>query len=113
MENPQATIIYMPENRHLFSAEEQHFFEVTAKQAPTQPKYYRAQKRVVIEVTEKLFREKPEMSPRQVIRKVLKGMPDFLTGENLVQVVTYITEAWAKCQAEVAKQEPVAEEALA
>ncbi len=100
-------LTYSPETKHLFSKQDQYFFEVTTLQMPTQPKYFRVQKQVVTEATEKRFLKKPEMPLRQVIRKVLKGMPDFLTGENLVQVVTYITGTWAKCQAEASKQADV------
>ncbi len=67
-------------------------------------KYFKGQKENVIARTETLYLKDPKMPLRQIIRKVLKSMPDFLTGENLVQVVTYITETWAKCQAELNKE---------
>jgi hypothetical protein len=91
-------LIYSPETKHLFSKESQHFFETTSKRMPTQPKYFAAQKRLVLELTEKIYRKNPELPLRQVIRKVLKVLPDFLTGENLQTVVGYIVETWQQAQ---------------
>ncbi|MEK7254864.1 MAG: hypothetical protein AAB316_08975 [Bacteroidota bacterium] len=108
-ENKSKTLVYSPETKHLFSEEEQYFFEVIAKRMPTNSKYFRSQKRYVIEKTEELFAANPEMPPRQVIREVLDGMPDFLTTDNLRTVVGYITETWEQCQKAHAKKSPARE----
>ncbi len=88
----------------LVSKEDQLFFENIHKMMPTQKKYLQAQKEGVIEDTQKLFERKPDRPLRSVILKILKNLPDFLTGENLVQVVTYIAQTWAQCELEAKKQ---------
>ena len=92
-------IEYSPTTKHLFPKEAQHFFEVIGKNMPTNTKYFKAQKNHIINKVNNIYKENPSQSVRTVIIQCLSTLPDFLTGENLIKVVTYITETWTKCEA--------------
>lgn len=92
--------IYSEETKHLFSKEDQHFFEIITKKMPTNLSYLITQKSSVIKGIQKIFADNPNLPLRQVIIKELTLLPDFLDAENLTKVVGYITQTWEKCQAE-------------
>lgn len=86
--------VYSEETKHLFSKEDQGFFENFDKRMPKFSKYFVWQKRKVIEKTKQEYAKKSTTSLRQAIIQVLSTMPDFLPAENLLQVVGYITQTW-------------------
>jgi len=57
-------------------------------------KYYKAQKSMVIEETQKLFANNPQLSIKEVILQIISSLPDFLPGSNLVKIVKYIVTTW-------------------
>ena len=97
--NREELIIYSEATKHLFSKSDQKLFETLPYKMPTNAKYLESQKRLVIKGTKKIFKEHPETPLKQVIIKKLAPMPDFLTAENLLKVVGYITQTWEECQA--------------
>ena len=74
---------------------------------PTNKKYLESQKRIIIKGTKEIFKNNPETPLKQVIIERLKPMPDFLTAENLLKVVGYITKTWEDCQAKATKKKAI------
>ncbi len=99
--------IYSEETKHLFSKEDQYLFENFDKKMPTFSKYFKWQKEGVIKKTKKIYAENSALPPKKVIIEILSTLPDFLTAENLLKVVGYITETWAACQAKATEKAPI------
>lgn len=90
------TIVYSKATKHLFSKEKQSLFESIQNRIPTQSKYYKAQKDMVIKDVKHLFTKNPDMPIKKVIIKIMTSLPDFLPAENLIKVVGYIIKTWEK-----------------
>lgn len=105
--NKEELIIYSEATKHLFSKSDQKLFETLPYKMPTNAKYLESQKRLVIKGTKKIFKESPETPLKQVIIKKLAPMPDFLTAENLLKVVSYITKTWEECEAKALDKTPI------
>ena len=101
--NPKELLIYSDKTKHLFSTSDQKMFETLPNKMPTGVKYLNSQKRMVINKTNKIFTENSNLPLRLVIIEILSTLPDFLTPENLLKVVGYITETWETCQTKQAK----------
>lgn len=90
------TLIYSKDTKQLFSKEKQALFESISKRVPTQPKYYKAQKDLIIRKTKECFETTPEMPLKKVIIDIMTPLPDFLPADNLIKVVGYIVKTWEK-----------------
>lgn len=102
--------IYSEATKHLFSKSDQNLFETLPYKMPTNTKYLESQKRMVIKGTKEIFKNRPETPLKQVIIEKLKPMPDFLTAENLLKVIGYITKTWEACQAKTMEEVPLVAE---
>lgn len=100
------TTIYSKETKHLFSKEDQQLFENFDKKMPTFSKYFKWQKERVVKQTKKIYSENAGFPLKKVIIQILSTLPDFLTGENLLKVVGYITQTWEECQAKTLEKTP-------
>lgn len=96
--------IYSEETKHLFSKEDQYLFENFDKKMPKFSKYFKWQKEGVIKKTNKLYAENSVLPLKRVIIEILATLPDFLTAENLLKVVGYITKTWKECQAKATEE---------
>ena len=90
------TLIYSKDTKQLFSKEKQVLFESISKRIPTQPKYYKAQKDLIVKKTKECFATTPEMPLKKVIIDIMTSLPDFLPADNLLKVVGYIVKTWEK-----------------
>ena len=99
--------IYSEKTKHLFSKEDQQLFENFDKKMPTFSKYFKWQKESIIKKTKKIYTENAALSLKKVIIQILSTLPDFLTAENLLKVVGYITQTWEECQAKTLEKIPV------
>lgn len=99
--------IYSEKTKHLFSKEDQYLFENFDKKMPKSSKYFKRQKELVIKGTKEIFKKNPEKPLKLVIIEKLAPMPDFLTAENLLKVVGYITKTWEACQAKATEEVPL------
>lgn len=90
------TRIYSKATKHLFSKEKQSLFESIQNKIPTQSKYYKAQKDMIIQDVKHLFTKNPNIPLKKVIIKIMTSLPDFLPADNLVKVVGYIVKTWEK-----------------
>jgi len=97
--NPKDLVIYSDKTKHLFSKSDQKIFETFPNKMPTSVKYLDSQKSMVIKKTNKIYTENSSLPLKIVIIQILSTLPDFLTAENLLKVVGYITKTWEECQA--------------
>jgi len=96
--------VYSLKTKHLFSKEDQELFENFDKKMPKFSKYLKVQKESVIKKTNKIYAENSSLPLKIVIIQILSTLPDFLTGENLIKVVGYITKTWEACQTKAEKE---------
>lgn len=91
-------LIQSEDNKHLFTEEDLAILDKINKQELLSPKYWRAQKRLVIEKTQEAFQQVPQIPIKQVMVNIFSGLPDFLPPHNMVEVSTYIVEEWTRLQ---------------
>ncbi|MFK7979065.1 MAG: hypothetical protein AB8G86_03710 [Saprospiraceae bacterium] len=102
--NSEELVTYSDKTKHLFSKSDQKFFETLPHKMPTSAKYLDSQKRMVIKKTKKIYVKDSSLPLKRVIIEMLSTLPDFLTAENLLKVVGYITKTWEECQAKKAEE---------